>query len=132
VPAVNQIETHPFFQQTETQKFLRTQGVQIESWGPFAEGQRHIFRNPVLRSIASRHEKTVAQVILRWLLQRSVVAIPKSVHPERIAENFDVFDFTLTPKDMAAIGTLDTKASVFLDHRDPKIVKLFGEVKIPT
>ena len=132
VPAVNQVETHPFCQQVEAQKFLQHHGIRIESWGPFAEGQNHIFRNPTLRMVASQHGKTVAQVILRWLLQRGVVAIPKSVHHERILENFDVFDFALTPKEMAAIGTLDTKTSSFLDHTDPKIVKWFGEAKLPT
>ena len=132
VPAVNQIETHPFCQQIEAQQFLRENRVQIESWGPFAEGKNRIFRNAILRDVARRHGKTVAQVILRWLLQRGVVAIPKSVHTERIAENFDVFDFALAPKEMTAIGTLDTKTSSFLDHTDPKVVKWFGEAKIPT
>jgi 2,5-diketo-D-gluconate reductase A len=132
VPAVNQIETHPFNQQIETQKFLQDNNVQIESWGPFAEGKHNIFQNEVLRSIATKHEKTVAQVILGWLTQRGVVAIPKSVRPERIAENFNVFDFNLSPDDMAAIGTLDTKTSSFFDHRDPNIVKQLGEAKRPT
>jgi len=132
VPAVNQIETHPFCQQIETQKFLRENGVQIESWGPFAEGKNNIFQNEILRSVGSKYGKTVAQVILRWLVQRGVVAIPKSVRKERIVENFDVFDFALTPEDMAAIGTLDTKTSSFFDHRDPNVVKRFGERKIPT
>jgi 2,5-diketo-D-gluconate reductase A len=130
VPAVNQIETHPFNQQVETQQFLREQGVQIESWGPFAEGQHGVFTNEVLRAIADRHHKTVAQVILRWLTQRGVVAIPKSVRKERIAENFDVFDFQLSPEDMAAIATLDTKMSSFFDHRDPAMVKALSERKL--
>src|SRR5919202_945679 len=99
VPAVNQIETHPFNQQIETQKFLQDNTVQIESWGPFAEGRNNIFENEVLRSIANQYEKTVAQIILRWLTQRGVVAIPKYVRPERIAENFNVFDFELSPED---------------------------------
>ena len=132
VPAVNQIETHPFNQQIETQKFLQENNVQIESWGPFAEGQHNLFQNEVLRSIATKYEKTVAQVILRWLTQRGVVAIPKSVRPERIAENFNVFDFDLSPDDMAAIATLDTKTSSFFDHRDPAVVKRLGEAKRPT
>ena len=132
VPAVNQIETHPFNQQIETQTFLQENTVQIESWGPFAEGQHNIFQNEVLRSIAGKHQKTVAQVILRWLTQRGVVAIPKSVRPERIAENFNVFDFDLSPDDMAAIATLDTKTSSFFDHRDPAVVKRLGEAKRPT
>ncbi|KPV53827.1 2,5-diketo-D-gluconic acid reductase [Kouleothrix aurantiaca] len=131
VPAVNQIETHPFYQQTETQKFLQDNTVQIESWGPLAEGRNNIFENELLRSIATKHQKTVAQVILRWLTQRGVVAIPKSVRKERIEENFTIFDFALSPDDMAAIATLDTKTSLF-DHRDPNIVKRLGEVKLTT
>lgn len=129
VPAVNQIETHPFHQQVETQKFLHDNHVQIESWGPFAEGKHDIFRNDVLLSVAKKHGKSVAQVILRWLVQRSVVAIPKSVHTERIAENFDVFDFELGANDMRAIATLDSKQSAFFDHRDPAMVKMLGNVK---
>jgi 2,5-diketo-D-gluconate reductase A len=132
VPAVNQIETHPFHQQIETQQFLQEQGVQIESWGPFAEGRNNIFQNEVLRSIADAHQKSVAQVILRWLTQRGVVAIPKSVRTERIEENFTVFDFDLSAKEMAAVATLDTKASLFFDHRDPKVAKMLGEAKRPT
>jgi len=132
VPAVNQIETHPFNQQIETQTFLQENNVQIESWGPFAEGKHNIFENQVLRSIADTYQKTVAQVILRWLTQRGVVAIPKSVRKERIVENFNIFDVDLSPEDMAAIGTLDTKTSSFFDHRDPNIVKQLGEAKRPT
>ncbi|MCB0021884.1 MAG: aldo/keto reductase [Caldilinea sp.] len=131
-PAVNQIETHPFCQQIETQAFLAENGVQIESWGPFAEGRNNMFENALLRSIADSHHKSVAQVILRWLTQRGVVAIPKSVRLERIAENFNIFDFDLTPEEMAAIATLDTKTSSFFDHRDPKMVKWLGEAKRPT
>lgn len=123
VPAVNQLETNPFNQQIETQKFLQENKVQLESWGPFAEGKNNIFANELLRSIAAKYRKTVAQVILRWLIQRRVVAIPKSVRKERIIENFNIFDFELSPEDMDAIGTLDTKQSVFFDHRDPEIVK---------
>jgi diketogulonate reductase-like aldo/keto reductase len=122
-PAVNQIETHPFNQQIETQKFLQETNVQIESWGPFAEGKNNIFQNELLLSIAGKHKKTVAQVILRWLTQRGVVAIPKSVRKERIVENFNIFDFELSPEDMDAIITLDTKVSSFFDHRDPAMVK---------
>lgn len=132
VPAVNQIETHPFNQQVEAQKFLQENNVQIESWGPFAEGRNNIFENEVLRSIAAKHAKSVAQVIVRWLTQREVVAIPKSVRPERIKENFTIFDFALSPEDMAAIATLDTKTSSFFDHRDPAVVKRLGEAKRPT
>ena len=131
VPAVNQIETHPFNQQIETQRFLQANGVQIESWGPFAEGRHHIFENQLLRSIADKHAKTVAQIILRWLTQRGVVAIPKSVRRERIEENFDVFDVELSPDDMAAIATLDRQESSFFDHRDPEMVKRLGEAKLP-
>jgi 2,5-diketo-D-gluconate reductase A len=128
VPAVNQIETHPFNQQIETQQFLQENGVQIESWGPFAEGRNNLFENEVLRAIAEKHHgKSIAQVVLRWLTQRGVVAIPKSVRPERIAENLAVFDFELDADDMAAIATLDTKTSSFFDHRDPAMVKWLGE-----
>jgi diketogulonate reductase-like aldo/keto reductase len=130
VPAVNQIETHPFNQQIETQKFLEENNVQIESWGPFAEGRNNIFANELLLSIAGRYKKTVAQVILRWLTQRGVVVIPKSVRKERIVENFDIFDFELSDEDMNAIVALDTKQSLFFDHRDPKMVKMLGEVKL--
>jgi 2,5-diketo-D-gluconate reductase A len=132
VPAVNQIECHPFNQQIETQKFLQDNNVQIESWGPFAEGRHNIFENEVLRSIAGKYGKTVAQVILRWLTQREVVAIPKSVRKERIVENFNVFDVELSPEDMEAIKALDTKTSSFFDHRDPAIVKSLGEAGRPT
>lgn len=126
VPAVNQIETHPFQQQIETQRFLEQNKVQIESWGPFAEGRNNLFQNEVLNSIAQRHGRSVAQVVLRWLLQRGVVAIPKSVRPERMAENFAVFDFALSAGDMAAIAALDTRQSAFFDHRDPEKVKWLG------
>jgi len=127
VPAVNQVETHPFHQQIETQKFLQDNGVQIESWGPFAEGRNNIFQNELLLSLAKNYQKTVAQIILGWLTQRGVVAIPKSVRKERMVENFNIFDFTLDPLDMAAIATLDTGTSSFFDHRDPKIVKMLSE-----
>jgi 2,5-diketo-D-gluconate reductase A len=132
VPAVNQIETHPFHQQTETQKFLQTNGVQHEAWAPFAEGQHNIFENEVLLSLAGKYQKTVAQIILRWLTQRGIVAIPKSVRKERIEENFDVFDVELSPEDMEAIATLDRKESSFFDHRDPAMVKALGEAGRPT
>jgi len=130
VPAVNQIETHPFCQQIETQKFLQGNHVQMESWGPFAEGKNNIFENELLLSIATKYRKTVTQVILRWLTQRGVVAIPKSAHKERIAENIDIFGFELSPGDMEAIASLDTKSSSFFDHRDPEIVKWLGNVKM--
>lgn len=130
VPAVNQIETHPFHQQIETQKFLQENNVQIEAWGPFAEGKNNIFHNEVLLSIAAKREKSVAQVILRWLTQRGVVAIPKSVRKERMAENLDIFGFELSAEDMNAIATLDSKQSAFFDHRDPAMVKALGTRKI--
>jgi len=123
VPAVNQIETHPFNQQINTQKFLEQNGVQIESWGPFAEGRNQIFQNSVLSSVARRYNKSIAQVILRWLTQREIVVIPKSVRKERMAENFDIFDFELEPADIDAIASLDTHSSSFFDHRDPEVVK---------
>lgn len=126
VPAVNQIETHPFHQQIETQVFLQENNVQIESWGPFAEGKNNIFQNELLASIGSKYNKTIAQVILRWLTQRGVVAIPKSVRKERMEENFNIFDFELSSDDMEAIKTLDTKTSSFFDHRDPAMVKFLG------
>jgi diketogulonate reductase-like aldo/keto reductase len=129
VPAVNQIETHPFNQQIETQKFLQENNVQIESWGPFAEGKNNIFGNELLFSIAGKYNKTVAQVILRWLTQRGVVVIPKSVRKERIVENFNIFDFELSREDMDAIVTLDTRVSSFFDHRDPTMVKRLGGAK---
>jgi 2,5-diketo-D-gluconate reductase A len=130
VPAVNQIETHPFNQQIEAQNFLQKNNVQIESWGPFAEGRNNIFRNELLVSLAEKYKKSVAQVILRWLTQRSIVVIPKSVRKERIAENFDIFDFELSSEDMHAIVALDMKKSSFFDHRDPEIVKWMGERKL--
>jgi len=130
VPAITQIETHPFNQQIETQKFLQENNVQIESWGPFAEGKNNIFQNELLLSIAGKYRKTVAQVILRWLTQRGVVVIPKSVRKERIVENFNVFDFELSSEDMDAIISLDTKVSSFFDHRDPEVVKRLGTVKL--
>jgi len=128
-PAVNQIETHPFNQQIETQKFLQENGVQIESWGPFAEGKNNIFQNELLVSLSGKYQKTVAQIILSWLTQRGVVAIPKSVRKERIEENFKVFDVDLSAEDMAAITTLDTKTSSFFDHRDPNMVKWLSGAK---
>jgi len=121
-PAVNQIETHPFFQRQIDQDVMRERGVQIESWGPFAEGRNGLFTNPELSEIAAAHGKSVAQVVLRWLIQREVVVIPKSVRPERLAENLDVFGFELTADDMSRIATLDSGASVFFDHRDPAMV----------
>ncbi|MCD9855451.1 aldo/keto reductase [Epilithonimonas sp. JDS] len=129
-PAINQIETHPFHQQVETQKFLVENNIQIESWGPFAEGKNDIFKNETLTSIAVKNNKSVAQVILRWLTQRGIVAIPKSVRKERMAENFDIFDFELSADEMQVISTLDTNASLFFDHRDPNMVKWLSERKL--
>jgi 2,5-diketo-D-gluconate reductase A len=125
-PAVNQVECHPFFQRTADQELMRERGVQIESWGPFAEGRNDLFTDPTLSDIAAAHGKSVAQVVLRWLTQRDVVVIPKSVRPERLRENLDVFDFELTDDEMARIAALDTGASLFFDHRDPAIVSQIG------
>ena len=122
VPAVDQVETHPFFQRTADQELMREHGVQIQSWGGFAEGKNNLFTDPTLSAIGEGHGKSVAQVVLRWLTQRGVVAIPKSVRPERMAENFDIFDFQLTDEEMARIAALDTGASLFFDHRDPAMV----------
>jgi len=130
IPAIDQIETHPFHQQIETQKFLKENNVQIESWGPFAEGKNNLFHNELLASIGKKYNKTIAQVIIRWLTQRGVIAIPKSVRKERMEENFNSLDFVLGSEDMEAIKTLDTKASLFFDHRDPAMVKWLGERKL--
>ena len=130
VPAVNQIETHPFNQQTETAGFLKANGVQIESWGPFAEGRNNLFQNELLVSLAGKYKRSVAQIVLRWLIQRSVVVIPKSVRKERMIENFNVFDFELSSEDMDLIVSLDTKKSLFFDHRDPEIIKWFASRKL--
>jgi 2,5-diketo-D-gluconate reductase A len=129
-PAVNQIETHPFHQQLQAHDFLKENNVQIESWGPFAEGKNDIFSNELLKEIAKKYNKSIAQVILRWLTQRGVVAIPKSVRKERMAENIDIFDFQLSSEDLETIKTLDTNTSSFFDHRDPAMVKWLGERKL--
>ncbi|MER5385144.1 aldo/keto reductase [Streptomyces sp. NPDC002688] len=121
-PAVNQIETHPFFQRVADQDLMREHGVQIQSWGGFAEGKNDLFTNPLLSEIGDKHGKSVAQVVLRWLTQRDVVAIPKSVRAERMAENIDIFDFELTDEQMAAIAGLDTGETLFFDHHDPEMV----------
>ncbi len=130
IPAINQVETHPFHQQIETQKFLQENNVQIQSWGPFAEGKNNIFHNELLLSIGKKYNKSIAQVILRWLTQRGIVAIPKSVRKERMEENFNIFDFELSAEDMEAIKALDTRMSSFFDHRDPAMVKWLGERKL--
>ena len=129
VPADNQVETHPFCQQTEAAAVMASEGVQIESWAPFAEGRNNLFGNGTLVSLAAKYRKSVAQVVLRWLIQRGVVVIPKSVRPERMAENIAVFDFHLAPEDMDLIATLDTRRSCFLSHRDPETVKWLGTMK---
>lgn len=129
-PAVNQIETHPFNQQTGVQAFLIENNVQIESWGPFAEGKNNIFQNEILLEIAQKHSRSVAQIILRWLTLRGIVVIPKSVHKERMEENFNIFDFELTEDDNDRIKSLDTKTSLFFDHRNPEIVKWMANRKL--
>ena len=129
-PAVNQIEVNPFQQQIDTQTFLQDNGVMVEAWAPFAEGKNNIFQNEVLLSIAAKYNKSAAQVILRWVVQRGIIALAKSTRKERMIENINVLDFELSAEDMAAITTLDTKTSSFFDHRDPKMVKWLGERKL--
>lgn len=124
-PAVNQIETHVFQQQETARKYLKDRGVQIESWGPFAEGKNNFFQNPVLVEIGKRYGKTAAQTALRFLIQSGVVAIPKSTHRERMEENFQIFDFALTEEEMQKIRALDTGESLFFSHYDPKTVEWF-------
>ena len=125
VPAVNQIETHVFQQQKVAREYLRKYGCQAESWGPFAEGRKDMFTNPVLTAIGEKYGKTAAQTALRFLVQSDVVVIPKSVHQERMRQNFEIFDFRLTPEDMAAIEALDGGESLFFSHYDPKTVEWF-------
>jgi len=129
VPAVNQVETHPFCQQVEVKKVMEEFKVQIESWGSLAQGKNDIFKNEILSAISDKYGKTVAQVILRWHIQRGVVAIPKSVHKERIVENYDVWNFQLSEEDMAAIQSLDT-GKPFIDHKSVSIVKRMNDIKI--
>ena len=125
-PAVNQIETHPFYQRHEDQQFLEEYGVQHESWAPFAEGKNNTFRNDLLVSIGDKYDKSAAQVVLRWLIQRGVVVIPKTVNKDRMKQNISVFDFELSDEDMKSIQSLDTKESQFFDHRDPEMIKWFA------
>lgn len=132
VPAINQVETHPFHQQVEDQGFMTGNKVQVESWGPFAEGRNDIFNNQVLQSIGEQYNKSIAQVILCWLIQRDIVVIPKSVRKERMAENFDVFDFELSVNDMETIAGLDNKKSLFFDHCDPERIRNIGTLKFNT
>ena len=129
-PAVNQIEVNPFHQQIDTQKLLQENSVQVEAWAPFAEGKNNIFQNEILLSIATEHNKSVAQVILRWLVQRGIIALAKSTRKERMMENISVFDFELSAEDMTTMTTLDSKTSSFFDHRDPQMVKWLGERKL--
>lgn len=124
-PMVNQIETHPLNQQIEAHEWLKKYGVIHEAWAPFGEGRGNMFTNPVLQKLGDKYNKTVAQVILRWQLQRGIVVIPKSTHKERMAQNLDLFDFTLTNEDMQAIASLDTKTSSFFSHQDPAMVEWF-------
>ncbi|WP_128102319.1 aldo/keto reductase [Paenibacillus sp. DCT19] len=130
VPVVNQVETHPFNQQIENAKFMKQNNVQIQSWAPFAEGKNDLFQNEILVSVATKHNKSVAQVVLRWLTQSEVIVIPKSVRKERIIENFNIFDFDLSQQDMEMIASLDTNQSLFFSHRDPEMVKWIGTRKI--
>lgn len=125
VPAVNQVETHVFNQQTQAQKYMDEFGTRLMSWGPLAEGRNNFFTNPILEAIGLKYGKSVAQVALRWLLQRDVMIIPKSTHIERMQQNIDILDFTLSDDDMAEIAHLDTGKSMFFDHHDPEIVKMF-------
>jgi diketogulonate reductase-like aldo/keto reductase len=129
-PAVNQIEVNPFQQQIDNQKFLQDNSVEVEAWAPFAEGKNNIFQNETLLSIAARHNKSVAQVILRWVVQRGIIALAKSTRKERMLENISVLDFELSTDDMAAMTTLDTKTSSFFDHRNPEMVKWLGNRKL--
>ena len=129
-PMVNQIEVNPFQQQIDTQKFLLDNQVQVEAWAPFAEGRNNIFQYETLLSIAAKHKKSVAQVILRWLVQRGIITLAKSVRKERMLENIRVFDFELSAEDLAAMTTLDTKTSSFFDHRNPDMVKWLGKRKL--
>ena len=129
-PAVNQIEINPFQQQAESVTFMRDLGVQAEAWAPFAEGRNNLFQNEVLKAIAARHGRSVGQVVLRWLIQRGIVALAKSVRKERMVENLAIFDFELDSRDTAQIAALDTGTSSFFSHRDPAIVKWMSERKL--
>ncbi len=129
-PAVNQLETHPFFQQKAANMFLQQEGIQHEAWAPFAEGKNDIWNNPVLKAIAEKHGRTVGQVVLRWLNQRNVVVIPKTVRKERMIENLNSFDFTLSPCEMETIAKLDTGKSPIYDDMDLATVKGIGLHKI--
>ncbi|WP_411350197.1 aldo/keto reductase [Paenibacillus sp. WLX2291] len=129
-PAVNQVETHPFYQQDDNLAFMQAQGVQHQSWGPFAEGRNDLFSNEVLAAIGHKYNKSIAQVVLRWLVQRHIVVIPKSVSKERIIANIDIFDFELSTDDLQQIAALDMGASLFLNHQDPEVAKMMGNWKV--
>lgn len=129
-PAVNQIEVNPFHQQHESTVFMTENGVRAEAWAPFAEGRNNLFQNDLLLAIAAKHEKSVGQVVLRWLIQRDIVALAKTVNRARMAENLNVFDFSLDDADMAGIATLETGTSSFFSHRDPAIVKWMSERRL--
>jgi 2,5-diketo-D-gluconate reductase A len=129
-PAVNQIEVNPFHQQADSASFMRDNGVQAEAWAPFAEGRKNLFQNELLTRIGAKHGKSIGQVVLRWVIQRDMVVLAKSVRRERMAENLDIFDFQLDEQDMAAIATLETGTSSFFSHRDPAMVKWMHERKL--
>lgn len=126
IPAVNQVEVHVFHQKQADQEYLASKGIQMESWGAFAEGKNDVFNNPVLKAIADKYGKTTAQVMLRWQLQRGIVSLSKSANPERVRQNFAIFDFELTDDDMAQIATLNTDTTVFADHHDATTVELLA------
>ena len=128
VPMINQVETHPLNQQTEAMKWMKKYDVQIEAWAPFGEGRGGLFENPVLAEIGKQYNKTPAQVMLRWNIQRGVIVLPKSTHKERIEQNFDVFDFILSESDMQKIAELDTQTSSFFSHYDPAMVEWFAQM----
>lgn len=128
-PVVNQVETHPFFQQTDAAQVMKEFNVQHEAWGPLAQGKNHIFQNESLVSIAKQHHKSVAQIILRWFTQKGIVAIPKSTRPERIIQNIDIFDFELSTEQMNAIEAIDTNTSLIPSKRNPEMVKRFANWK---
>ena len=129
-PAVNQVEVNPFLHQDESVAFMRDNGVQVEAWAPFAEGRNNLFQNEVLVDIGRKHGKSVGQVVLRWIVQRGIVALAKSVRRESMAENLAIFDFKLDEADITRIATLETGASSFFSHRDPAIVKWMSERKL--
>ena len=129
-PMVNQVEVNPFHQQDESVRFMRDNGVQPEAWAPFAEGRNNLFQNAILQGIAGKHGKSVGQIVLRWVVQRGIVALAKSVRKERMQENLQIFDFELDPSDLERIATLETAKSSFFSHRDPAIVKWMSERRL--